>query len=379
MLENCMELFCREDMRKIVLDGYVPADGDYFVMELCGDEFLEKMHLQIKQDKKTRELNLTPAERIKIAKLDYYCRLLEMNKPVDPKKIILSNSYLSFWIKKDNLTSGKLTQDIIDKYFSILAEPRLKYKRGKNLEMYEKAEEELGCVNQRALQKVESWITDNIFGFAERVIGKDYLKIFFLIPDTDVETEGRRYWIPNLYNKNDFNVKVKDVIYGVPNQNLQMNSNKPFLESKDRIQKVPVLESIEQAMNRKYFFDYLFNCASSGRYHVYFWTEKEKENQYRFCSFHNKEFPSIKQGYGFYIRISKGKNEAEILFMDRITSYQSNLPKPIIVDNVMEVNVDKMKEPLYGNYRTLQEVKQLFDRIFLLSFEIHFSSFKAAE
>ena len=66
-----------------------------------------------------------------------------MNKPIDGKKVIHSNNYLSFFIKKENLqpnykVDAKLTEEIIDKYYDILLDPRLKYKDREKKSMYEK-------------------------------------------------------------------------------------------------------------------------------------------------------------------------------------------------------------------------------------------------
>lgn len=44
VLENFIEYFRRQDMLKLVLDNYVPADRDYYVMELQDDTFQEKIH-----------------------------------------------------------------------------------------------------------------------------------------------------------------------------------------------------------------------------------------------------------------------------------------------------------------------------------------------
>lgn len=51
-----------------------------------------------------------------------------MDKPQDPKKVIHSNSYLSFWVKQDSLDNGKLDMQAIDRYYDVLKNPRAKYK-----------------------------------------------------------------------------------------------------------------------------------------------------------------------------------------------------------------------------------------------------------
>lgn len=148
MLTTCIEIFKKTDMLKQVLDTYIPADGDYLIMQYTDGDFQLQDHITVKMDKKSRTLNISGSEKRQIAVLDYYCKLLEMNKPIDPKKIIHSNNYLSFWIKKESLENGKLTQEVIDRYYAILANPVQKYKNAKDRQLYEHAEEKLGAVNQ---------------------------------------------------------------------------------------------------------------------------------------------------------------------------------------------------------------------------------------
>ena len=47
-----------------------------------------------------------------------------MDKPVDPKKVIHSNNYLSFWVKQESLGNGKLNQEAIDRYFDVFKKSR---------------------------------------------------------------------------------------------------------------------------------------------------------------------------------------------------------------------------------------------------------------
>ena len=74
-----------------------------------------------------------------------------MDKPQDPKKVIHSNNYLSFWIKKESLTNGKLNMEGIDRYFDILSNPRVKYKNAKDSKMYDYIFPVVGEVNQEKL------------------------------------------------------------------------------------------------------------------------------------------------------------------------------------------------------------------------------------
>lgn len=75
-----------------------------------------------------------------------------------PKKVIQSNSYLGFVIKKESLTNGKLTKDIITQYYNILRNPRIKYTKKQDQELYDVIEEQVGPANYENIDIVEQWI-----------------------------------------------------------------------------------------------------------------------------------------------------------------------------------------------------------------------------
>ena len=120
MLKECLEVFKRElDEKgdKLIIDSYVPADGTYIIVAPKDDTFEIKEIVNIKYNKKTKELEGRASNYFKyLCECDYNSSLIEMNKPMDMKKIIHSNNYLSFYLKKDNLTNGKLTNEIIEGY-----------------------------------------------------------------------------------------------------------------------------------------------------------------------------------------------------------------------------------------------------------------------
>ena len=113
-----------------------------------------------------------------------------MNKPIDSKKIIHSNNYLSFFIKKDKFPTKdgeekKLNIDVIEGYYSTLINPYLKYKTGKQKEVYKSIEDIIGAVNVDEINEIKEWIIENIFELAKKYSGKNYLKIFFYYPIED--------------------------------------------------------------------------------------------------------------------------------------------------------------------------------------------------
>lgn len=363
MLQDCISIFEKSpDMNKMVLDTYTPADGTYVFMRETTEGFQQSELIEVKQDKKTKDLNITEEERRRISYPDYYSKLVEMNKPVDPKKTIQSNNYLSFWIKKESLTNGKLTEKVIDDYYEILSNPYKKYSKSEDKELYAAVEKEVGEINQEKLQEVRSWLKSNIFNLPFEVNGKDYLKIFFICEGTDFENEGRRYIVPNIFNKNQYNIKDKEEILGLPNENMGLNSKKPYLENKNRKISVPTLTNTKQIMVRKKFFDYLWNLASSGKSNIYFDLQNHHIYPFDFATSPDSEFK------GYFLRIRKDKNEAAILDMDSITSYSPQLQKPILVENVVDMDIDKLKGHSYGLITKLYEVRDMINSEFFSKF-----------
>ena len=352
MLQDCIDLFEKStDMDKMVLDTYTPADGTYIILEETKDGFHQKELLEVKQDKKTKLLNITEEERSRISYIDYNCKLIDMNKPIDSKKIIQSNNFLSFWIKKESLTNGKLSEKIIDDYYEILSNPYNKYTKPKDKELYAVVEKEVGDINQEKLQKIKKWVKNNIFDLPFEVIGKDYLKIFFICDGVDFENEGKRYILPNIFNKNDYNIKVEGNVFGLPNENMGLNSKKPYLENKNRKISVPTLADTKQIMVRKKFFDYLWNLASSGKTNIYFDIETNRIHPFDLKTSPTSDFK------GYYLRVRKDKNEAAILDMDMITSYKPELKKPLLIENVIGIDIDKLQGHCYGIITKLYEIR----------------------
>jgi hypothetical protein len=368
VLNECISIFEKyadSDVDKLVLDNYIPAEGLYIILEEIEEGFREQKIFEVKQDKKTKEIkNLSPSQMREISELDYYCRLVDMNKAIDRKKIIQSNNYMSFWIKKESLMNGKLTEEIINNYYDILLNPNMKYSKNKDNELYQLIEQEVGPVNQEKLKKIKQWVKDNIFQLPYEITGKDYLKIFFRCNGVSIKQEGKRYILPNIYNKNDYNIKINGEIYGLPNENMGLNSKKPYLESKNRKYKVPVLADTNEIMKRKKFFDYLWGQASKGNYNIYFDSEKNKISPLK-----PTDVPSDDM-VGYYLRIRKDKNEAAILDMDCINAYKPKLKRPFYFDNILDIDTEKLNGHQYGSQYYLIDIfktinKEIFSNFLL--------------
>lgn len=236
-------------------DTYVLADGTYIIIKPTKDGSLESVFkVDIKLDKKTRDIDRTIENIDLLINLDYNSKLIDMDKPMGGKKKIHSNNYLSFFVKKDSLIlddkgKRKLTEEIIDNYYKILENPMVIYEKNRKAkEIYEAIEEKLGKVDNLKLNEIRTWIMENNYDLEIDLSKSDYLKIFFLYDEKDFEVEYERYLLPNIFNNNDFNVKIDGETLGLPNNNMGLNAKKPYLENKTRKIRVPVLMNQEDIL-----------------------------------------------------------------------------------------------------------------------------------
>lgn len=364
MISECLQVFERllkEQGEDLILRDYIPADGTYVLVD---KNYGIKSVTEIKLDKKTREPDRSSVYYEDICCYDYYSKLISMNKPQDPSKIIHSNNCYSFWIKKENIVNGKLSEEVIDKYYEILAEPKIKYEKGKALELYQSVKGQIGDVNKEALQRNREWIKKHIFSLNQLIEvdleKKDYLKIFFEADRSEYEREGKRYFIPNLYNSNNYNIKINGRVLGLPDNNQGMNSKKPFLSIKTRKVAMPYLLDQNDVMLQKQFFDYLMNFVNAGKYNVYVDMERQKFEPCR-----NDVFPTGSI-CGFFLRLQKGKNEAEIHYQDVVPFYRDKLDEEMEYINFMQCYNEKHPEyeMEYHSYDRLSELEKLVDDIF---------------
>lgn len=356
VLEQALKYFNNIYEKKrdsIILDEYIPSDGTYVIVNVSGEEFEILDNVEIKQDTKTKKIDRSNKYLDFICMADYYSKLLDMNKPIDGKKIIHSNNYLSFFVKKDSFTNNKLTDEIIENYYNILRNPRLKYLKPKAKALYDVVEEEVGAIEEEKLIIIEKWIKENIFELGNSVTGKGYLKVFFYCDEKEFEREGSRYFIPNIYNNNDFNKIIDGNVYGLPNNNMGLNTKKPYLENKTRKTKVPYLISQDQALLQKKFFDYLMNEVSIGHNTIYM-------NEEKIIPLGNTE--TLKEDFsGIYFRIKKGK-EVEIHDFDVIPKYSPKLIKEFEYSNVLDADYSVLNEEYISIY-TLDGMNQLINRV----------------
>lgn len=361
MIGECMEVFnmlWEQKQDKVILDDYIPADGSYIFVDASG----EMKCFDVKMDKKSRDINRDFSEFPLLCFYDYYSQLITMNKPQDPGKIVHSNNMYAFWVKKESITSGKLTDEVIDRYYDVVANPRKKYEKSKEAaRIYDEVEEKYGCVDLQQLERNRQWVKEHIFMLDEEadMSKKDYLKIFFRTDKNILVHEAKRYLLPNIYNSNDYNIEIGGEVCGLPSNNLGMNAKKPFLAIKTRKWAAPFLLNADSAMMQKRFYDYLYNLASSGRNNLYVDLDRKK-----FIPCKNGEIPEESIS-GFFLRLQKGKTEVEIHNQDAIPFFENRLPRKFEYENVIGA-VHKTEEYNYQYrfYKKYSDLETLFDDIF---------------
>lgn len=355
MLDECLQIFDQElkNNKNLVLGTMILADGDYILVHSDGTYDVEK----IKYSKRNHCLIEKPEDVIydKLCFYDYQSQLVSMNKPQDPGKTIHSNNYLSLFVKKESFSNGKMNDEAIERYFKALENPQNKYK-GKDLQMYNFVNDNIGEVDQEQLLKNKQWLKEHIYSLEGVDYNeKDYLKIFFEVDDQIYIDEGNRYLLTKIFNCNDYNVYDDGTVYGLPNYNLQLNAKKPFLENKTRMHKIPYMVSLEDALLQKQFFDYLLNRANDGKTNIYINVDEDNAN--RIYCLDNTE--KIDKGFdGIYLKTKKGK-ELEIHYMDVITDYKMYLNPLFDFKNV----VGALDDECYREYKYRNEVEKLINDI----------------
>ncbi|WP_291560587.1 MULTISPECIES: type I-B CRISPR-associated protein Cas8b/Csh1 [unclassified Clostridium] len=363
MLQDAIKTFKKiydKNGEDFITHSYVPADGDYIIIVPDGNTFKELDLVKIKQNKKTKEIDTSSEYFDFICNADYLSKLIDMNKPVDGNKIIHSNNYLSFFVKKDNINNGKLNDDIIDSYYEILKNPEIKYSKDKEkLRLYKEIENKYEKSDEVLIENIKIWIKENIKNYVDKNSNdKSYLKFFFKNDLEEYKKENEKYLIPNIFNSVDFNVKIGEETYGLPNDNMGLNSKKPYLENKSRKSKVPYLVSLEEVLMQKKFFDYLLNQVSIGKTNIYI--DKEK-------IYPKSDKESMERDFnGVYLRIKKGK-EVEIHDFDTINDYKVNI-KPIVLRNVIDLDLNKSELNYNVKIKTLDETKKLINQVLFSKF-----------
>lgn len=372
MIKDCLEIFEKQYKKfgdAYILDSYVLGEGTYILVDKMGEikQVLEVVKTKGEPDRTVEGYNT-------FCLMDYYSKLINMNKSMDIKKVIHSNNYLSFFVKKESLINGKLTKAIIQDYYYTLGHLEEKYKKPSQSKLlYETTLEKCGLINQEQLKQNEQWIHTHIFDLDKThniVMDKRYLKIFFESDEEEFKREGERYFFPNVFNAAEYNVILDESIYGIPSNNLGLNAKKPYLKHKTRKNEVPYLVSTEEVMLQKKFFDYLMNEVCIGHVNLYF-SEEEGIKGYlsnELMTFRNSKRQTFT---GYYLRIAKGK-EVEIQDAESILQYRTEL-EGFKVSRSISIDYSKIEKGIeYGEIKELKIVMQMVHSRFFNNFMVYF-------
>ena len=278
MIDEALEVFKKiydKEGEELVVSKHIPKDGTYILVNIKSGKIIEK--LNIFYDKKAKKIDGELNQYYGYFRaFDYYSNLVDMNKPMDPKKIIHSNQIYSFFIKKDSIRENKLTKSIIEGYKKNLLNPEEKYNSKEAKELYKNIAEKLPKIEKDIVEDIFLWIEDNVNeNLLENDNKKDYLKIFFVEEDLEkslevFKNEHKRYIIPNIFNSNDYNKKIGETIYGLSNNNMGLNAKKAFLENKTRRVSTPYLVNTDEILLQYVFYNYLLPEVKQGNYYIYF-------------------------------------------------------------------------------------------------------------
>ena len=264
MLKDLLNEFVNHpdfDVDTMVLDNYQLKPGLY--IRFNNDNTMNEIYVS----KKTDFAENDPlAEWFK--KADFYSSLIEMNKPVDPKKKIHSNNLFTLFCKRDVFyQEGKVhpeLQEHIDRYFSALLNPRNR----ETAEIlaaayYESLPEESVNYSKARFNSVLDMVAEYIK--KEGIRDNCYIKIFLNAEEEAYVYESGRYLLPKIFNNNSCNVNVGGRILGLSNTDMGMNAKKPFLEHKTTAFKVPYRISAEEALLLRKLYLWLFGQGRGGR------------------------------------------------------------------------------------------------------------------
>ena len=199
------------------------------------------------------------------------------------------------------------------------------------------------------MESNRKWIKENIFQLDKTELNlqkKKYLKIFFEDDRDTYIREEKRYVMTKIYNKNDYNIEINNNMYGLPNDNLGLNSKKPYLEHKTRKLPVPNLIDVKQVLLQRKFFDFLANKANAGLTNVFFENESREITAYPNGEFEKGDFS------GYFLQIQKGKSVL-IKYQDTIVDYRYNLQKNFVLKKILNWTPNKnstQSNNVYENY-----------------------------
>lgn len=266
----------------IIQDNYRLKEGLYIRLEL-GKSWaeqvanFEKNHLIVVRKEKPE----SSAILAWFVCQDYASSLIDMNKPVDPKKQIHGNNPLTLFMKREVFLGEKeaakfSVRENIDRFLAATGRDSVRQKwlellppsKGKSSQgldffqdsdyakalAYLESEERASLIDQ-----VTKWYDthlEELTSFISQLSFKNYVKLFFTVPpvyqnlpsEELYDLEYILYTIPKIFNSNDYNQIITSGLVGLPSFDMSMNSKKPFLAHKTMRVEAPDRVPLQQAL-----------------------------------------------------------------------------------------------------------------------------------
>lgn len=273
MIYDVLEIFSKEyELKgdKLILDNYQLKDGIYCRIDdknkTCetfvksskkvkneGKNVTEHYFKNIKGELQTQEYDWF---RLR----DYYSNVIDTGKAFDaPKKTIHNNNYLTLFMKIEeflNLEFSHLETKLYRKVFSFKD-----FSSKNDKKILENFCDSIKLLSRKKeVVKKMRWIEsrlDEYKDIAKEHNPKEYMRIYFSQSEEIYKQESGIYLALKIYNKNEYSVDVDKMVYGLSNDNMGLNSKKPFLEQKTKKLTSPFMTTTKVAMQSKLFFDWL--------------------------------------------------------------------------------------------------------------------------
>lgn len=248
------------DIDTLVLEHYQLKPGLY--LRLNEDGSMNELYVTKKSGLPENDLLVEWFKQV-----DFFSSLIEMNKPVDPKKKIHSNNRFSLFCKHDTFRQDGIVhpklREHIERYFSALLTTKEESVPILDAAGYEPLkDDDVQSSKERFLASLEA-VAERI----ERHGMKDncYIKLFLDAGEEAYAYESGRYLLPKIFNCNSFNVTVDGEVLGLSNANMGMNAKKTYLEHKTAAFKVPYRITTQEAILLRKLFLWLNGQARDGK------------------------------------------------------------------------------------------------------------------
>jgi CRISPR-associated protein Csh1 len=247
IINKCLHELDDNALDKIAIDTHKLNQGLYF--KINSDYSLEFQVIEKKDNDTTRHLHDWFTVR------DYYSSLLEMNKAIDTKnkKIHSNNPYAVFikideFYRKDNFEETEQLFINLVQNFLISCEQKITSHNDSKI-----------VCDYNYIENIYKNIIRGIYEHLnlQEIKGNQYVKMFIDKDETIYQKSYVDYIHTRLFNSSLYNVDVNGTTYGLSNDNMGMNSKKPYLALRSMKHKAPYLITYRQALISKLVFDWL--------------------------------------------------------------------------------------------------------------------------